>query len=111
MGQKKNFIVEKKKKVESITELLIKLLPEFNINFKNRAGFKSRTRPIDFALYDLIENEKKIGCYEYRLKEDVYQCLLDLTGTDVVKYETIMKTLKSKYPKYFSCDTEKLNLN
>ncbi len=115
MEQKIEFFIKHKKvkkaqkKVDKLTHSLIKLLPEFNIEFVNKGGARSNTRPLDAALYDLHSDSKKIGFYEYELKKDIYQCNLDLTGIDIVKYETIMKTLKSKYPKYFVCNTEKLN--
>lgn len=59
MGQKKQFVVESQKKVDELTNLLIKLLPEFGINFINKGGGRSVTRPLDAALYDLHEKQKK----------------------------------------------------
>ena len=53
---------------------------------------------VDFGIYDLFAEQNKVGHYEYELREDIYNCQLDLNGLLVNNYKNLRDIIEKEFP-------------
>ena len=80
--------------VDNLTDLVYDLVEESGFKIIPQGGARLNTVPIDYEISDFHSNKKRIGRYEYRLKNGVYQIKLELQITEV--YDKILTRITKR---------------
>jgi len=77
------FYIEGQDTIDSLIESVFSMLENNNFKIVPQAGARYKTRSIDFSFFDLVYVNKKFGRFEYRLKKDSYQVIVDIDKFEV----------------------------
>lgn len=101
MEQHLKFSIKEQRRVDSLADLVYNLLSKKEmVEFVNKGGFKGSLdqKKIDFEAYDLFLEKKQIGHFEFELKNEIYECQIDLNGLPEDNYKTIIDSIKKEFP-------------
>lgn len=96
------FIIEEKERAHGLAAILLDLIPTAGLRIENRGGARSKTRSIDFAVYEIFYDNRAAGKFEYTLTQGVYECAINLDGVPKEKYEQIIGVVRERFPEISS---------
>jgi len=89
-------LTRNQEQVDKLTNLVYDLIEESGLQIIPKGGMRSKTRPIDYEISDFNLRKKKIGKYEYRLKDGVYQVKVEIEIPEI--YDSLYGKISKLYP-------------